>query len=135
MLSRISTAIERYLAMRPATILIPLLAMTFLSNNGAFSDDSQQPLNAQSQVTANWFATQCNGILRTDLGQTNQTDNKLTQLLSGKWKNASPAERENICYKSLILFGPKGTQSPGLLTATPELQEKLPIDTKKLLGF
>lgn len=115
----------------------------------AEEDEARKMLIARIQATAaaNWFGKNCEGLIRTDIHEetlvsspadkqlATKTYQDIVAGLTQKWKTISEKELEHVCLKSLILFGPKGTQMPGLLSATPELQEKLPIDTRKLLGF
>ncbi len=97
----------------------------------------------QSIATAQWFAKKCDGLILVEqlpaidyekLPAT-RISQETTEKLSKNWEKMPQSQLKPICLKSLILFGPKGTQMPGLLTATPALQESLPIDTRKLIGF
>lgn len=99
--------------------------------------------------SANWFSTHCEGIEKTELLKKDHSQYVMSEesqkkakdsifwknKLSDRWKKSTSKQREDSCLRSLILFGPNGKMHKGWLTASPELQNKLPIDIKKDLGF
>ena len=128
------------------TVLILCLISALLLFKVSFAQNTSanKVQSAETLAAVHWFANHCDGVLLADSAaseqaggepENNETYTAVQKSLKEKWVTTSNDERKSLCLKSLILFGPNGTTAKGYLTATPELQNSLPVDIRSLMGF